>query len=185
MSTSVFSAGLICIILILAVVLIVRLNRYFNKRDPRVHPELDGGIFDVVYDETHRLSNVLALTWEYFDSHPVGKEVTELHYEYVVNGNGEDMSCQISRRITPSGDVELLVLFALPEGITPSHGFQALDDNRYQIALKDCQRTREGVASMIKSVMRIGDNTQVPFQLAGSDGPDHYFTWVESEEKNY
>ena len=50
-------------LLIIIISRIGRLNKSLDNYDPNLHPELDGGIYDIDLDDSYRLKNVLNLTW--------------------------------------------------------------------------------------------------------------------------
>ena len=175
----------IIVILALAVLLIFiisrigKLNKGLDKYDKKLHPELDGGIYDLELDDSYRLSNVINLTWKYFDNHPMDEELTELHYATV---KGEDLGCQICRQIGESGDEEILLLFQLVDGVILKPYFEGQTGNPYEVILKG-EDAREHAARIIKEVLGIKDTTKVPYQLAGDDGPVCYFLRIDPHTK--
>ncbi len=161
-------------LLIIIISRIGRLNKSLDNYDPNLHPELDGGIYDIDLDDSYRLKNVLNLTWHYFDNHPMDDELTELHYATV---KGEDLGCQICRQIGESGDEEIILLFELVEGITLPPYFDGQIGNPYEVVLKG-DDAKERAAKIIKEVLGIKDTTKVPYQLAGDEGPVFYFSHI-------
>lgn len=157
--------------------IINRTNRGLDKFDSSIHPELDGGIYDIEFDDSFRFINVMNLTWEYFDSHPKSDELTELHY---CTREGEDIGCQISSQKGEGGRYEILLLFSLPDGMSRPVYLQGQEGSPYEIILKghDC---REKAATVIKEVMGVTDSTKVPYQLAGNQGPVFYFARIDEK----
>lgn len=177
MTTVILAIFLLAGLFSFVIMLLHHTNQSLDKRDPTVHPDLDGGIYDNKFDDTFRFLNVLNLTWEYFDSHPASDELTELHYS---TRKGEDIGCQICSQRGEDGQSEILLLFSLPDGMPRPAYLQDQNGNPYEIILKgsDC---REKAATVIKEVMGITDSTKVPYQLAGSQGPVFYFARIDEK----
>ena len=151
-----------------------------DNHNPKAEFEQEGGFFNATLDDSYRLANILRLTWEYFDSHPVNGEFTELHY---LSADQDFIDCQIIRQRGPEGFPELKLLFVLDKPTELPACFAGQTEYPLQVIFRDPEERGKAVA-IIKEVMKAKDDTKIPYQLAGSNGPECFFYKPYLDEKN-
>ncbi len=160
---------IISLLLILFVVLVVfAIQRTRSHVDQeKLKPDEVGLIAEAELDESHRLDNILRQTWAYFDAHPGTTELTEIHSLV------DDAGCQVSEQLDEHGEKTTVLLFALREEFSIPDDLKT-EDASSRVILRGPD-AREKAADIIKKTLAISDESRSPYQLAGSDGPDHFF----------
>lgn len=160
---------LITLLLITLVILIVfaiqKTRKQINHEE--IRPDEVGLIAEAELDESHRLDNILRQTWAYFDAHPGTTELTEIHSLV------DDAGCQVSEQLDEHGEKTTVLLFALREDFSIPDDLKT-EDASSRVILRGPD-AREKAAVIIKKTLAISDESRSPYQLAGSDGPDHFF----------
>lgn len=163
---------LIITILLIAclVVLVLAIQRNRIKaEDEKIRPDEVGLIAELgLEDEKYRLDYILKQTWAYFDAHPGANELTEIHS--IVYGN----ACQVFEEKEEDGQLCTVIVFGKDDQF-PAPDCLGGEDNQQQVVLKGLD-AREKAAGIIKEYLQVSDESRLSYQLAGSDGPDHYFT---------
>lgn len=155
-------------LIVLVVLFVFAIQRKRSDVDQeKLRPEEVGLIAEAGLDEPHRLDNILRQTWAYFDAHPGTSELTEIHS--LMN----DAGCQVFEQFDEHGEKATVLLFALREDFSIPDDLRT-DDSPSRVILKGPD-ARERAAAIIKKVLKISDESRSPYQLAGSDGPDHFF----------
>lgn len=153
------------VLVVLFVFAIQRTRAHVNQE--KLSPDEVGLIAEAGLDESHRLDNILRQTWAYFDAHPGTSELTEIHS--LMN----DAGCQVFEQFDDRGEKTTVLLFALRDDFSVPD-YLRTEDAPPQIVLKGPD-SREKAADIIKKTLGISDESRLPYQLAGSDGPDHFF----------
>lgn len=144
---------------------IQRTRAHVNQE--KLRPDEVGLIAEAGLDESHRLDNILRQTWAFFDAHPGSAELTEIHS--LVNDN----ACQVFEQFDDHGEKTTVLAFALRDDFSVPD-YLRTEDAPPQIILRGPD-AREKAAAFIKKTLAITDESRSPYQLAGSDGPDHFF----------
>ena len=118
-------------------------------------------------DESHRFGNVMDKTWEYFDSHPGTDAGTYIHS--IIH----DRACFVSEVLHEEKGKAVKLTFDIDDGVILPH-FPLNADGQPGTTLYGPD-ARHKAGEIIKSVLELTDGSLVSHQIAGSDGPEHYF----------
>ena len=153
---------------LVVLVLAIQRNR-INTKDEKIGPDEVGLIAELgLEDEMYRLDYILKQTWAYFDAHPGANELTEIHS--IVYDN----ACQVYEEKDEDGQLCTVIVFGKDDQF-PAPASPGDENNQPQVILKGPD-AREKAADIIKKYLLASDESRFSYQLAGADGPDHYFT---------
>ncbi|MBP5487554.1 MAG: hypothetical protein J6Y06_08005 [Bacteroidales bacterium] len=125
-------------------------------------------------DESHRLGNVMCKTWNYFDANPGSDALTEIHSIVY------DRACLVTEKMEESGSKVVIVSFIIDDDYQlPDYPLNA--EGQPEVFFEG-PNARYQAEEIIKSVLELTDESHVSYQLAGSDGPEHYFNILKSNE---
>jgi len=152
-------------IIILLVIVVVRLQKSIDGES--IKPSEVGLIADLDLDESYQLDCILRATWAYFDLHPRTLELTEIHS--IINDN----ACQIFEEYGESEERTTVVLFSLSDSFA-APDYLKVEGGVARMEFKGGEARRK-VVIVIKEILQITEESRVPYQLAGSDGPIRFF----------
>lgn len=122
-------------------------------------------------DESHRLGNVMCKTWNYFDANPGSDALTEIHSIVY------DRACLVTEKMEESGSKVVIVSFIIDDDYQlPDYPLNAEGQPE---AVFEGSDARDKAEDIIKAVLNLSDDSRVSYQLAGSDGPEHYFEVIQ------
>ena len=157
--------GLLIIGIVLLVFAVLRVQKGIDKES--INPSEIGLMADLDLDESFQLDKILHETWTYFDTHPGTEELTEIHS--LVNDN----ACQIFEVYGESDERTTVVLFSLSDSFV-APDYLNVEGGVARMEFKGAD-ARQKVMIIIKEILQITDESRVPYQLAGSDGPISFF----------
>lgn len=158
--------GLLIIGIVLLVFAVLRVQKGIDKES--INPSEIGLMADLDLDESFQLDKILHETWTYFDTHPGTDELTEIHS--LVNDN----ACQVFEIGGETEGKTTVVLFCLSDSFV-SPDYLVVNGGVSRMELKGAD-ARQKVRILIKEILQITDESRVPYQMAGSDGPFRFFT---------
>ena len=126
---------------------------------------------DLDLDDSHKIGNVMRQTWDYFDANPGTNALTEIHsIDY-------DRACLITEKSDENGSRVVTVSFIIDDDYQlPDYPINA--EGQPEVVFEGAD-ARDKAEEIIKRVLELSDGSLVSYQLAGSDGPEHYFEVIQ------
>ena len=139
-----------------------------------VEPDEVALVAEFGLDDTHKIGKVLRQTWDYFDTNLNTDAITEIRSVVY------DRACLVTEKIDENGRRVTIVTFII-DNYYKLPDYPMNSEGQPEVIFEG-PSARNKAEAIIKKVLKLTNESRVSYQLAGTNGPEHYFDIINHNE---